>query len=129
MRRIYIVEDDPLTASVLSTTLKKMYEAEVSVFDDGLTALAACRKNYPDILILDYQLPGMTGIELYGQLQHHLPADTLVIMASAIDDGIQVLKFIQQGIRNYVIKDENLIQSIRQIISDELPLLQERKFE
>lgn len=127
MKSIYVVEDDPLTASVLSTTLKSTYEAEVTVYDDAYTALAACRKKFPDILIVDYQLPGMSGIELYGELQHQLPEETLVIMASAIDDGAMVLKFIQKGIRNYVIKDENLFPSIRQIISEELPLMPERK--
>lgn len=127
MSSIYVVEDDPLTASLLSTMLKQTYEAEVMVFDDGQTALAACRKKFPDILILDYQLPGMTGIEIYNQLQQHLPTETLVIMASAIDDGIQVLKFIQQGIRNYVIKDDRLHQSIVDIITEEGPKFIKRR--
>lgn len=121
MSSIYIVEDDPLTASVLSTMLRNTYEAEVTVFDDGQSGLKACKEKYPDILIVDYQLPGMTGIEVYTELQHYLPEETLVIMASAIDDGTMVLKFIQQGIRNYVIKDENLHQSIIDIITEEGP--------
>jgi CheY-like chemotaxis protein len=121
MTSIYLVEDDPLTASVVSTMLRNTYEAEVTVFDDGQSALIACKKKYPDILIVDYQLPGMTGIEVYAQLQPRLPEETLVIMASAIDDGTMVLKFIQQGIRNYVIKDENLHQSIIDVITEEGP--------
>ncbi|NBP68835.1 MAG: response regulator [Cytophagia bacterium] len=121
MTSIYLVEDDPLTASVVSTMLRNTYEAEVTVFDDGQSALIACKKKYPDILIVDYQLPGMTGIEVYTQLQPQLPEETLVIMASAIDDGTMVLKFIQQGIRNYVIKDENLHQSIIDVITEEGP--------
>jgi CheY-like chemotaxis protein len=121
MTSIYLVEDDPLTASVVSTMLRNTYEAEVTVFDDGQSALIACKKKYPDILIVDYQLPGMTGIEVYTQLQPQLPEETLVIMASAIDDGTMVLKFIQQGIRNYVIKDENLHQSIIDVIAEEGP--------
>lgn len=129
MTRIYIVEDDPFTASLLSTMLKKTYEAEISVFDDGSTAASACLKSYPDILIVDYQLPGMSGLELFSKLKNDLPADTLVIMASAIDDGTMVLKFIQQGIRNYVIKDENFIQSIKDIITEEGPKFIEKKTE
>ena len=93
---------------------------EVTAFDEGIKALDACRKQLPDVLIIDYQLPGMTGIDLFDALKPTLRESTLVIMASAIDDGTLVLKFIQKGIRNYVMKDDNLLKSIQDIISEEL---------
>lgn len=117
---IYVVEDDPLTSSLICTTLKKtMKNIETVAFDEAPKALEACRKQIPDILIIDYQLPGMTGIELFDALKPTLPESTLVIMASAIDDGQLVLKFIQKGIRNYVMKDSNLMKSIQDIIEEE----------
>lgn len=120
VKRIYVVEDDPLTSSLISTTLKKRPSTEVFTFDDGAKALEACRKQFPDVLVIDYQLPGMTGIELFDALKDHITPSTVVIMASAQDDGAMVLKFIQKGIRNYVAKDGNFIQSIRETIDEEL---------
>jgi DNA-binding NarL/FixJ family response regulator len=38
-------------------------------------------------------------------------------MLSALDDGNMVLSFIQKGVRDYVIKDENVIHSLQAIIS------------
>jgi hypothetical protein len=37
-------------------------------------------------------------------------------MLSAIDDGNMVLSFIQKGVRDYVIKDENVIESLEAVI-------------
>jgi two-component system, NarL family, nitrate/nitrite response regulator NarL len=119
-KRIYVVEDDPLTSSLICTMLGKNPKMEVIPFDEGTQALEACRKQIPDVLIIDYQLPGMTGIDLFDTLKADLPESTVVIMASAIDDGTLVLKFIQKGIRNYVMKDSNLVKSIQDIIEEEL---------
>jgi CheY-like chemotaxis protein len=119
-KRIYVVEDDPLTSSLICTMLGKNPTMETIPFDDGQQALEACRKQFPDVLVIDYQLPGMTGIDLFDALKADLPESTVVIMASAIDDGTMVLKFIQKGIRNYVMKDSNLVKSIQEIIEEEL---------
>jgi CheY-like chemotaxis protein len=120
VKRIYVVEDDPLTSSLICTMLGKRANTEAIAFDDGTSALEACRKQLPDVLIIDYNLPGMTGIELFDALKPQLPESTVVIMASAIDDGTMVLKFIQKGIRNYVMKDDNLLKSIDDILAEEL---------
>ncbi len=40
-------------------------------------------------------------------------------MLSALDDGNMVLSFIQKGVRDYVIKDERVIESLQAIISGE----------
>jgi two-component system chemotaxis response regulator CheY len=102
--------------------LRKKPNTEVLAFDDAAKALEVCRKQYPDVLIIDYQLPGMSGIELFDALKSNLPESTVVIMASAIDDGSRVLEFIRAGIRNYVIKDEDFIKSIQEIMEEEAGL-------
>jgi len=73
----------------------------------------------PDVLILDYKLPGMTGIELYEQVKDQLSSEVKVIMMSAIDDGNLVLDFIKKGVRDYVVKDEKVINTLTSIIEGE----------
>jgi len=69
----------------------------------------------PDVLIVDYNLPGLTGIEFYEKIKRTLKEEK-VIMLSALDDGNMVLSFIQKGVRDYVIKDENVIDSLKAIL-------------
>ena len=58
----------------------------------------------------------MTGIELYESIKDKINDAHKVIMLSAIDDGNMVLSFIQKGVRDYVIKDENVIESLVSIL-------------
>ena len=71
------------------------------------------------MLILDYQLPGMTGIDLYEQVKDQLSSEVKVIMMSAIDDGNLVLDFIKKGVRDYVVKDEKVINTLISVIEGE----------
>jgi len=68
------------------------------------------------VMIIDYKLPGMSGIELYEKIKHQIEGNNKVILLSALDDGNMVLSFIQKGVRDYVIKDENVIESLEAIL-------------
>jgi DNA-binding NarL/FixJ family response regulator len=61
----------------------------------------------------------MTGIELYEKSKDLLNEDTKVIMMSAIDDGNLVLEFIAKGVRDYVVKDDKVIQTLSSVIEGE----------
>ena len=67
-------------------------------------------------MIIDYKLPGMSGIDMYEKIKNRLTDANKVIMLSALDDGPMVLSFIQKGVRDYVIKDENVIESLVAIL-------------
>ena len=70
------------------------------------------------ILIIDYKLPGMSGIDLYEKIKGRLTERNKVVMLSSLDDGNLVLNFIQRGVRDYVIKDENVIESLEAVLND-----------
>jgi DNA-binding NarL/FixJ family response regulator len=59
----------------------------------------------------------MSGIELYEKVKSRLTNKNKVVMLSALDDGNLVLNFIQRGVRDYVIKDENVIESLEAVIN------------
>ena len=62
----------------------------------------------------------MTGIDFFEAIRKKITSKSILIMISSLDDGNMVLKFIQRGIRNYVIKDETLADSVKEIIMEEL---------
>lgn len=79
-------------------------------------ALKEMNGKLPDVLIIDYKLPGMSGISMYEGIKPQITDANKVIMLSAIDDGNMVLSFIQKGVRDYVIKDENVIDALEAVI-------------
>ena len=113
---IYLVEDDPIYSEFIGKSLSKNPELKISTFSSAEDALEAIEKDFPDALIIDYKLPSMSGIELYGKIKDRVQDDHKVIMMSAIDDGNLVLSFIKQGVRDYVIKDESVISSLEAIL-------------
>ena len=114
--KIYLVEDDTIYAEFIRKSLGQNPDYQITLFTSAEDALLPIQTTLPDVLIVDYKLPGMTGIDLYEKIKSKLTEDKKVIMMSAIDDGNMVLSFIQKGVRDYVIKDENVIDSLKAIL-------------
>ena len=117
LKKLFLVEDDEQYAEFIKKSLRTKYQ--IYSFTTAEDCLMALKSIKPDILVLDYQLPGITGIDLYEQSQELLKKDTKVIMMSSIDDGNMVLDFIARGVRDYVVKDEKVIQTLNSVIEGE----------
>jgi DNA-binding NarL/FixJ family response regulator len=113
---IYLVEDDTIYAEFIRKMLGQNPLYKITVFNSAEAALPTIEQKLPDILIVDYKLPGMSGIELYEKIKSRITEEHKVIVMSAIDDGNMVLSFIQRGVRDYVIKDENVVESLRAVL-------------
>lgn len=115
--KVFLVEDDEAYAEFIKKSLRKKYQ--IYSFVSAEECLVTLKSISPDVLILDYHLPGMSGIELYEQVKDQLSSTVKVIMMSAIDDGNLVLDFIKKGVRDYVVKDEKVINTLTSIIEGE----------
>lgn len=116
MASVYIVEDDEIYAQFLKANFKNEYE--VFTFITAEDCLDEIKGKTPDVMILDYNLPGISGIELYDLLKTTY-TKAKFIMLSSIDDGAQVLDFIKKGVNDYVVKDDNVISSLKTVIERE----------
>ncbi len=115
--KVFLVEDDEAYAEFIKKSLRTKYQ--IYSFITAEECLVTLKSISPDVLILDYHLPGMSGIELYEQIKDQLSNEVKVIMMSAIDDGNLVLEFIKKGVRDYVVKDEKVIQTLISVIEGE----------
>lgn len=110
---IYLIEDDEIYAQFVKKALEKTNpDYKVRTFSSAEDALKAVNGTLPEVMIVDYKLPDMSGIDLYENIKSRVTDHNKVIMLSALDDGNMVLSFIQRGVRDYVIKDENVIESL-----------------
>jgi DNA-binding NarL/FixJ family response regulator len=114
--KIFVVEDDSIYAEFIKKALGQNPSYKINTFDSAEAALAAINGTLPDVMIIDYKLPGLSGIEFYEKIKSRVSNVNKVIMLSAIDDGNMVLSFIQKGVRDYVIKDEHVVESLKAIL-------------
>lgn len=69
VKSILIVEDDPAIGDLLTETISYETRYHPIVVSDGIQALKVVKETRPDLLLVDYRLPMMSGIELYDQIQ------------------------------------------------------------
>ena len=82
---VMLADDEPLAREYLEELLRAMPDIDVlDSFKNGTEILKACRDNPPDVLILDIEMPGLTGFDVVKRLQ----ADDMpsVIFATAYDN-------------------------------------------
>jgi DNA-binding response OmpR family regulator len=68
MKMILVVEDDEMISDVIAMMIKQDTMHYPVIVPDGLTAEDVTRDIKPDLLLLDYLLPDMNGIDLYDRL-------------------------------------------------------------
>ena len=105
--RAIIAEDEPLLALQLQTLLGRVWpELEIArVAPNGLEALEAIERHRPDVAFLDIRMPGLTGIEVAGELADSLPGDGYVpaiVFVTAYDEF--AMKAFELAATDYLLK-------------------------
>ena len=89
----------------------------VAEVDDGLAAVEAVKAHAPDVVVLDIQMPGMTGIEVTRWVRANA-SRTGVLILSAFDDDPYILAVLQAGANGYVLKTADaadIVQAVRAV--------------
>ncbi len=99
--RILIIEDDEAICNILRRALTyDGYQAEIAL--DGETGLVSARNQSPDLVILDWMLPGMDGLEVCQRLRNMGEIPILILTAKdALQDRVQGL---DAGADDYMVK-------------------------
>jgi DNA-binding NarL/FixJ family response regulator len=104
MTRVLIVDDHPVFRDGLAGLLATLPEVEivgtVGTADEALTAL---RDSAPDVVLMDINLPGASGVEATRQAAQIAPA-TAVLVVTMVDDDDSVFAALAAGARGYVLK-------------------------
>lgn len=114
--RVLIIEDDPAIVKVLERSLK--YEG-YQVFSalDGENGLESARINKPDLIVLDWMLPGMDGLEVCERLRTRGSIPILILTAK--DTTQDRVHGLDAGADDYMVKPfelEELLARIRALL-------------
>jgi two-component system response regulator DevR len=113
--RVLVVDDHEM----FRTGLRALLEEEGLEVADSEGAEAALRRLpsfQPDVVVLDMNMPGMSGVEAIPLLLAAAP-DTVVLMLTISDDDERVLEAVQAGAAGYLLKDAELVEIVGAIRS------------
>ena len=120
--RILLVDDHTLFRSGLKALLSRQADFEVvGEASDGLEGVKLAEQLHPDLVLLDLDMPAMSGIEALAQMvemNHDMP----VVMLTVSEDAEDLKEAFVLGARGYLVKNieaDYLVSSMRQIIAGE----------
>lgn len=115
--RVLVVEDEPAQREVLAYNL----EAEgfaVSRAQNGEEALLLIEEDAPDIIVLDWMMPNLSGIEVCRRLKIRPETRSIpVIMLSARSEEVDKVRGLETGADDYVVKPYSVIELMARVRS------------
>lgn len=124
-KRIVIIEDNADIREGLAAVIDHTAHFEVvSQYSDCETALKQLQSDNPDAVLMDIELPGMSGIEGTAIIKKHLP-HCIVIIITVYEDTEKVFRSLCAGAGGYIIKNsdtENILRSISEAFAGGAPM-------
>ena len=103
--RILIVDDFSTMRRIVKNLLNDLGFFNTSEADDGSSALVELRKGPYDLVITDWNMPGMAGIDLLKAVRSDRALSRIpVLMVTAEAKREQIIEAAQAGVNGYVIK-------------------------
>jgi two-component system phosphate regulon response regulator PhoB len=131
-RTILLVEDEAPIREMLSFVLEQAGFAVVEA-EDFDVALEKVQEPYPDLILLDWMLPGGSGVQLAKKLkQHEFTRDIPVIMLTARGEEDDKIRGLEAGADDYVTKPfspKELVARIKAVMRRVTPTSKEEPIE
>src|SRR5688572_10280380 len=122
--RVLLVDDHALVRSAIRQALQAPDIEVVGEASSAEEALEMAPMLRPDLLLLDIDLPGLSGIEAVRELAPRLP-DTKIVMLTVSTDRRDLLSAVRHGAFGYLTKDlsgDALLRAVRGIRQGDLPM-------
>ena len=105
--RVLLVDDHDLFRTGLRTLLEEQGVDIVGEAQSGTQALSAVREVAPDVIVMDLNMPGISGVEAIRQMTMIAPL-TRVLVLTISDEDADVLEAILAGACGYLLKDASI---------------------
>jgi len=116
--RVLLVDDHIILRQGLRALLDREEDLQiVGDVGDGIQALLAIPQLQPDVVIMDSQLPGLSGAQTTAEIRQNFP-NIQVLALTMFDDRQHVMAMIQAGARGYLLKTSDgpsLAEAIRKV--------------
>jgi DNA-binding NarL/FixJ family response regulator len=118
MIRILAADDHALLRRGIAATINAEPDMKlVAEASSGEEAIEKYQVHRPDVVLLDLQMPGLTGIEVINRILAQFP-DARIIVLTTYGGDVQMLRALRAGARAYILKghDRELIETIHAVV-------------
>jgi DNA-binding NarL/FixJ family response regulator len=116
--RVLLVDDHPLMREGIAAALENHQDIMlVGAGADGAEAQALFRELRPDVVLMDLQMPGMSGIEATSSIRSEFP-DARIVVLTAYRGDVQITRALKAGALAYLLKStlrSDLVDTIRAV--------------
>lgn len=114
---VLIVEDEPAQREVLAYNLKAE-GLNVVVAENGEEGLLLVEEENPDIIVLDWMLPGISGVEICRRLKTRSSTKNIpILMLSARSEEVDKVRGLETGADDYVVKPYSVLELMARVRS------------
>ena len=118
MIRVFVIDDHPLVRVGLTWVLETQKDLRVvGEAGNGMSALTAVARHHPDVVICDFHLPDMDGLEVTRRLLVEHP-DLKVLIVSVVEGGPVPRRLLAAGAMGYVSKARDgsaVVRAVREV--------------
>lgn len=111
--RLLVVEDDPAAARLMEAVLRTHGFTHLRTVDSAAAAVPAAAQ--ADIILLDYQLPDATGLDILAPLRAHASRPSVILVTAHGSEHLAA-KAMRLGADDYLAKDGSLAELLPQVV-------------
>ncbi|HEV8180267.1 MAG TPA: response regulator transcription factor [Gaiellaceae bacterium] len=114
--RIVLVEDNEVFRDALELLLGMRSDVQVvASVGDGVAAVSAAIEHRPDVMLMDYRMPALDGIQATAQVRAAMP-DVAVVALTASADAAEREALVEAGAVTCLAKDQELDEIVAAIL-------------
>ena len=114
--RVVLVEDNEVFRDALELLLGMRDDIQVvASVADGVAAISAAKEHRPDVVLMDYRLPALDGIQATAQVVAEAPGVSVVALTASADDAERAA-LVEAGAVSCLMKDQELEEIVAAIL-------------
>lgn len=101
-KKIMVIDDSAILLRTAKQLLEEKYDIQMAVSGDY--ALRMLQKGLPDLILLDYDMPQMNGVETLRKIRHSYGNRIPVIFLTGVNDKERIKEALEMDIAGYILK-------------------------
>ena len=107
--KMLVIDDEQLSITVLEYLVRKMPGCEPISFTDPVLALAWSMENEPDLVVVDYMMPSMTGMELTEKFRTRHPGIPVLMVTADFEPKLRI-RALELGVTDFLNKPLDMVE-------------------